>query len=333
MAEAMSKRERVMAALHHQEVDRPPVSMWRHFYEMETSPGGLSEAMLGFQRRFQWDFMKVNPRASYHCEDWGVRLAYTKGPDQSPATADWPVKRPSDWRKVEPLDIRQGALGDHLKALDLIRKGLKKDVPFVMTVFTPLSIAGGLTESPEAMLRFMTQSPEAVHQALKVITDTFIRFGRECLEMGADGLFYATTAWATYDRLTDAQYNEFGRPYDLKLLAALPPASFHILHVCRGSNMLTPLAGYPVQAFNWDAAHPANSPLSRGRELLGKTVIGGVDHQGVLLKGTPSEVMAHVNTLREQMPGTGWMMGPGCTFSPEVPEANLAALREGARAS
>ena len=31
----MNKVQRVEAALHNQPVDRPPVSLWRHFYECE----------------------------------------------------------------------------------------------------------------------------------------------------------------------------------------------------------------------------------------------------------------------------------------------------------
>ena len=69
MAVTSAKRERVQAALAGEPVDWPPVSMWRHFYEFEETAEGLAEAMLGFQRRYDWDFMKVNPRASYHAED------------------------------------------------------------------------------------------------------------------------------------------------------------------------------------------------------------------------------------------------------------------------
>ena len=71
MADQMTHWERVRGALQGQALDRPPLSMWRHFYRQETSAQGLADAMLGFQRRFDWDFMKVNPRASYHAEDWG----------------------------------------------------------------------------------------------------------------------------------------------------------------------------------------------------------------------------------------------------------------------
>ena len=57
----MDKRARIEATLQGEVVDRPAVSFWRHFYKEETSAKGLADAMLGFQKKYDWDFMKVNP--------------------------------------------------------------------------------------------------------------------------------------------------------------------------------------------------------------------------------------------------------------------------------
>ena len=43
----MDKRERVQTALAGGQVDRPPATMWRHFYDQETTADGLAQAMLG----------------------------------------------------------------------------------------------------------------------------------------------------------------------------------------------------------------------------------------------------------------------------------------------
>ena len=318
----------MQATLLGKEVDRPPVSMWRHFYDKETSAERLAEAMLSFQRRFDWDFMKVNPRASYHAEDWGVKMKYNGDPYKAPETVDWPIKQPSDWDEVQPLDVHQGVLGEQLQDLKLIAQGLKDEVPFVMTVFTPLSIAGRLAGSEDAMVTYLREHPQKVHQALEVVTKTFVNFARECLNLGAWGLFYATTQWATYDRLTDEEYAGFGRPYDLKLLQALPTADFNILHVCGGNNMLRSLADYPVDAFNWDAQDPSNVWLKEGREITGKAVIGGVGHRTTLMKDQPEDVVREVERAKREMGKSSWMLGPGCTFPPFAPEENLGILKE-----
>ena len=74
MTDRMTHWERVRAALAGDEADRPPISVWRHFYRRENSVEGLAEAMLEFQHRFDWDFMKVNPQGLLPLRGLGRRL-------------------------------------------------------------------------------------------------------------------------------------------------------------------------------------------------------------------------------------------------------------------
>ncbi len=329
MKAQMSHWERVRAALRGEEVDRVPVSMWRHFFDRETRPDTLAEAMLGFQRQFDWDFMKVNPRASYHVEGWGVKTVYRGA--ESPRVTETPVKSPVDWLKLEPLPLDRGVLKEHLDCLEAIARGLKNEVPFVMTVFTPVAIAGRMTASEDLFVQHLREHSEKVTVALDVIAETFTDFAKAALDRGAAGLFFATTAFATADRLLPEEYQRLARPYDLKLLNALPPAAFHILHVCRERNFLTAMADYPVAAVNWDARGAGNLSLCEARERLpGRCVIGGLPHQQNLVTGTPEQLAAEVTGLRVAMGRRGWMLGTGCTFPPEAPERNLSAIRNAA---
>ncbi|OGO00139.1 MAG: hypothetical protein A2Y58_06155 [Chloroflexi bacterium RBG_13_51_52] len=327
MPDKMTHRERVQATLQGREPDRVAVSMWRHFYGSETSSRSLAEAMLAFQKRFDWDFMKVNPRASYHAEGWGLGVKYDG--DYEPVVTQTPIREPDDWLKLKTLPLDRGVLREHLEALELIAQGLKGEVPFLMTVFTPLSIAADLAPSEEIFLRHLREHPDKVRHALEVVTETFIRFSRACFDRGANGLFYATTTWATSDRMTAEEYRTFARPYDLKLLQALPPAEFNILHVCKQHNFLSLLHDYTVHAFNWDAREAGNLSLVEGSRMVeGKIVIGGLERGKDLVEATPQQLTGEVLGLRASMGKKGWMLGAGCTFTPETPEANLLAIRE-----
>jgi uroporphyrinogen decarboxylase len=325
----MTRRERVHATLRGQEADRTPVSMWRHFYDREADPVFLAEAMLGFQSRFDWDFMKVNPRASYHVEGWGLKTAYHGS--EHPRVTDYPIKAPADWLKIEVQPLHRGVLDEQLRCLESIARGLKGEVPFIMTVFTPLAIAGRMTPSEDVFVRHLREHPDELEYALGVITETFARFGRACLERGASGLYFATTAFATSDRLTPQEYERWGRPYDLQLLNALPQADFHVLHVCRDNAFLTSLADYPVHAISWDCRGQGNPSLAAGKDLIGgKTAVGGIRYQGDLVAADPVQLTAEVEALRAAMGRRGWMLGSGCTFPPETPEVNVAAVRRAA---
>lgn len=327
MPDEMTHWERIRATLRGQETDRVAVSLWRHFYGSETSAHSLAEAMLAFQTKFDWDFVKVNSRASYHAEGWGLGVKYEG--DHEPTVIQTPIKEADDWLKLAVLPLDRGVLRQHLEAVALIAKGLNKEVPFLMTVFTPLSIVADLAPSEEIFLHYLREHTEKVRYALDVVTETFIRFARACFDRGASGLFYATTSWATSDHMTSEEYLALARPYDLKLLKALPPAEFNILHVCKQHNLLRFLSDYPVPAFNWDVRGSGNPSLAEGSGIVeGKIVIGGLSHGKDLVEATPKQLAREVYQLRVSLGQKGWMLGGGCTFMPETPEINLFATRE-----
>jgi uroporphyrinogen decarboxylase len=327
MPENMTHGERVHATLRGEEVDRPPVSMWRHHFADERTVEGLAEATLTFQRDSDWDFVKVNPRATYHAEVFG--MPFTLRDDNHPDVVDTLVKEPEDWRKIQPLGLDQPVLADHLRALELIMAGTRDDTPILMTVFNPISIAARFTPSGRLFAQHLRENFDEVAPALEAITETFVRFGRACLERGASGLFLATTAWASRRRLTEDEYARFAKPFELKVLDAVSQGSFNILHVCQDQNMLRAVSDYPVHAFNWDALGTDNPSLVEGKNLIGdRPVIGGIPHEAALAASTPGEIASAVSGLKAAMGQRGWIAGPGCTFDGSTPAANLKALRD-----
>jgi len=328
MRSDMNSLERVTAALTDKPFDRPPISMWRHFYEHEMSADGMAQAMLAFQDEFQWDFVKINPRANYHVEDWGVNLRYSGTSTKSPTVTKFPIIEPNDWDKLDVLDISKGVLGEHLNAIRLITKNVSNDTPCLMTLFTPLSIASRLIKSEEMFISHIREHPDKIHKALEIITETFTKYAEACIEIGVSGMFYATTSWATYDRLTDKEYDIFGKPYDLSLLNALQHASFQILHVCRDNNMLESLIDYPVTAFNWDSQGKGNLSMRNGHQVIkNRAVIGGINSESLLKKSSES-IVEDLSHLMDTMGNTGWMIGPGCTYDPQVPTETIRLIRE-----
>jgi hypothetical protein len=105
MATSMTKIERVQAALAGSEVDRVPVSAWGHDYLREWTAEGLAEATLEAYRRFDWDFVKVNPRATYFAEDWGARFQPSGRDDHPPALIEAGVKTAADLASDGDADL------------------------------------------------------------------------------------------------------------------------------------------------------------------------------------------------------------------------------------
>ncbi len=325
----LTKQARVDAAVQGVAVDRPPVSLWRHFYESEETAAGLAEAMLAWQRRYDWDWMKINPRASYHVEGWGVTLKFSGQPLVKPVVLSHPVHSVADWARLKPLPLDSGPLAEQVEAVERIRAGLGEAMYAIETLFNPLSIAGDLVGSNQDLIAHMRQDPQAVHGALEVITETFRDFAQRILRAGATGLFFATTNWASYDLLTDDQYAEFGRPYDLRVLDAVQDAPFNVLHVCKNNNMLLKLADYPVHAVNWAVGAPGNPSLAEARQATSLCLVGGIRNE-TLQGGTPDQIQAEARAAAQATQGRKWILGPACSIAVDTPDANVRAARDAA---
>jgi len=325
----LNKKERVDAALRDEPVDRVPASMWGHDFEREWSSQGLAEAMVEHFTRYDWDFMKVNPRASYHVEGWGVRVHPSGEKYKAPIIEDTPIKSSADWKRMRPLEPDQGTLGEQLHALQLINHSIGFDAYFVQTIFCPLGVAKYLVgNKSEPVLQTIREDRAAMHAALRVITETFINYAIACLDQGASGIFYATNGWATESMLTADQYREFGEQYDLEFLDAIKSRSkFNILHNCGTHIYFDLLATYPVQAINWAATLEGNPDLREGKLRSGKAVMGGISEKTILKTGEPDQVREEVERALELTGGTHFLLAPGCSIPPETPAENLFAIR------
>jgi len=324
----MNSKERINALLTGREPDRTPVVAWRHFYHREYDPKQFVAATVDFQRKFNWDFVKINPRASYHVEGWGAQYVPPKNPLDKPQRLSFPVGLPSDWEKIEELPLGVGVLAGELLTISQISKKVGKSVYKFMTIFSPLSIAGDLVGTEAQLVRDMQESPLLVQEALEEITKTFVRFSVECLNAGADGIFFATTEWASKNVLTEDEYRKFGRPYDLEVIEAVRGVGGKvILHVCEPNNMLSFFADYPVDMVNWAASHRSNPTLSEGYNLFKKPVIGGIDHTSSLMLGRKEALVGSVRPVLTLLKSIPAVLGPECALPPAMPEENLMALR------
>lgn len=325
-----SHKERLQMILAGEKPDRFAASFWRHFFHKEHDARGTAEAMLAFQEEFDWDFMKINPRADFHTQDWGLKLDYSNNEFKKHKKSNFPVREPEDWLKIKPHDLSAPALAEHLKTVSLIRKGSDRELPLLMTVFTPLSVAGRLVEDRQTLVEHIRTAPEPVEEALRAITKTFRAFVAELRNAGADGIFYATLQWASADMLTWEEYKRFGLPYDLEVIAATESDALNLLHVCHTDNYLEQLheRDYHCRMYNWDSAHESNLSLEKAYDKIkGKTLVGGVEENG-WLQGDRETVEKNIKNLLRQHDPHRLIIGPGCCIPPETPIENLKIIRK-----
>ncbi|MEK7443248.1 MAG: uroporphyrinogen decarboxylase family protein [candidate division NC10 bacterium] len=320
---AMTKRERIEAALARKPVDRPPVAFWRHVPDVDHTAAGLAEAMLAFHRRWDLDLIKIMSSGVYCVEDWGCRVAYTGSPGGAKQCTEHAVRVTADWERITPLDPGAGALGRELDALRLIARGRGDDAPVLHTVFSPLTIARKL--AGDRLTDDLLADPDAVFHALDAITETVIRYTLAALEAGADGIFFASQT-ASREVLTAEQYMRCSAPYTRRVLEAIEGACpLTLLHVHGKAILFDQLATLPVHAINWHDRVTAPSLGEAQRRFTG-AVVGGLAEWTTLRHGPAEAIAAEVRDAIRQTAGLGLIVAPGCVLPLDTPDAHLEVV-------
>jgi len=327
MTGRMDHTDRLSALAEGVKADRPPVSLWRHFYKDEDNLDKFVEMMVGWQTQYDWDFMKINPRASYQYEPWGVIMRPSPDRDTKAERVGFPVLRPIDCLKITPIPTSHPQFDFQLKAVSRIRKDIKRPFRITMTVFSPLSILGDMVGSESVLLTSMRVHPEMLHAALRAVTDTFARLVHEFRNAGADGIFFATTQWASANRLTVEELHRFALPYDREVWDAAGTDAFNILHVCDSKIYLSEYKGFKAKLTNWDVALPGNPSMEEGYALLRSPVLGGIRHETDLVKDNPEQITDKVRRLIDTNDEFPYSVGPGCAIPVTTPDDNVAAVR------
>ena len=274
----------------------------------------VAEAMLENYHTYDWDYMKFNPRASYHVEDWGATLKPSGDPNRGPSFVTIPVQEQGDWRRLRPLHPNKGALGEQLQALRLIGDDLKGQAYFIHTIFSPLSVAKYLVGNKfEPVQTSIEDNPGALRQALEVITETFIAYAQATLEAEPAASFTPPPAGPAPISSPRTAIAPLASTYDLRVLDAVKQAPFNVLHNCGEHIMFDLLADYPVHAISWAATLPTNPNLADGLGRTSKAVMGGISEKATLVKGSAQQVAEEAHAAldddwRPALPAGPWLL-------------------------
>lgn len=317
-------RQRLEAALSGGVVDRTPVALWRHFPVDDQDPYRLARVHGAFANRYDFDLIKVTPASSFSGYDWGVRDEWRGDPEGTRDITSRPIKHPEDWEKLPVLNPLTGSLGVQIECLKLMVKEFGAERPILQTVFNPLSQAKHLI-GKELLLVHLRRYPDAVKIGLDAITKTTIDFIQQCRDAGVDGLFYAVQH-AQYSLLTDGEFSEFSRPYDLAILDAARPLWLNMLHLHGENVMFDSVSDYPVQIINWHD-RSTEPDLTEGLKRFPGAVCGGLRRIESMVLGTPDAIRAEAEDAIRRTAGRRFILGTGCVVPTTAPHGNLLAAR------
>jgi len=322
----MNKRERLEKTILGEETDRVPVALWRHWPGDDQRAADLAEATVMFQRQWDFDFVKVTPTSSFCITDYGVQDRWAGHLEGTREYTRRAVERSLDWTELRVLDPSKGVLSRQIEVLRLLKDAFGTETPFIQTIFSPLAqaknIAGG-----EALIEHMRTAPDRVRTGLNTITDSTLRFMDAIRKSGVSGIFYAVQH-ASYSMMTEAEYQEFGRPYDLRILEAIPDTWWlNMMHLHGKLPMFDLVADYPVQVINWHDRETAPD-LNEGKLKFKGAVSGGIGRWDPMHSGTPVEVRTQARHAIEQTNRRRFILSTGCVIMTTTPQSNIRAARE-----
>ena len=278
----MNREERIRAVLEGKQPDRVPVSVWMHLSEYDQDSRSLAEAMVAFNEKYDYDFIKMMPFGAYMTPDWGAKLKIFCDPYKEVEIIEPAITCPEDYEKLEVLAPTHGSWGRTLQIAQWTSKLIKPNTPYMQTIFSPATSLKKLAGA--RLLSDMLEHPDKVHHALEVITETTINFVKANIEAGVSGFFFATQL-ANYDMLSDTLYAEFCKPYDLRVISSYNKETwFNVVHIHGKNIMFDTLEKYPLPILNWHDRQ-TEPDFKAAREKTNKVFMGGLK-EGPAIVGT-----------------------------------------------
>jgi uroporphyrinogen decarboxylase len=288
----LSHKERVDRALAGKDVDRPPFSFWHHF-ALPTAEAHAART-LEFHRAYRTDIVKV--------------------------MSDFPYPKPSGpWYQ---LKVDPNPFPAQIRALELIRDGLGGDAYYIETVFNPWNVAQKLS-SPEEVLRLKRENPQALLDALDVITQSQIQHAKRALAGGASGVLFSV-ANANAKELPAADYEKLSRPFDRRFMEGIAGAKLNVLHLHVEPAYLAQFRVFQAPVINY-SLHVSGIPMTEVRRQFPSWVIaGGIDELNY--RKLPVEEMRRQWQSAAQAAGKKFILTPGCSVPNDSQPEDLVRL-------
>lgn len=297
----MNKIQRVRAALEGKTPDRVPASFWFHFPEDQAHGEESVKAHINYFRQADLDFLKIMNEHHYRVQT--------------------DIKNPVDWRKIKPAPISSDFYQAQLDEIKMITDELAGECLTTTTIFNPF--ASGNHASDKLVTEHLKADPDSVNIGLGTIAESLAEFASACLDAGADGIYFSAQG-GEVDRFDEQTFLDFIKPHDLTVLNAVKDrGELNITHICRDNIRLHLYSNYPGDVINWASTAKNNIPLAAGKKLFDRTILGGLDNRGLIVKGSPEEIQQRVHAIIDSFGTTRLIIGADCTLPTDIKIENI----------
>lgn len=340
----MTSLERVSAALQHKEIDRVPVyplinSISRKYcgidYPTWSQDADLcAESIIRATEDIGVDVIVTLQDLSVEAADFGQKVDYPPDDAAHPDIHNRILKDIDDYAKVQPVDPRKTPrMAGQLKICDTLVKRKGKEMPIVSFVFGPLGVLSMMRGQSELFLDCY-DDPDAMHLALRAITDTLKDYCKAILETGVHAIMF-DTLFASQSIMKKDMWVELEGGY-IKELADFvhSQGAMVMIHNCgAGIYFDVQIEAMKPEAISFlyppdDCADFAETKKKYG-DVTG--LIGCVTPSW-LLSASREDVLAECRLEMDAMAGGGgFILATGCEYPSGLSADNAKVMVEAAR--
>ncbi|MAE67194.1 MAG: methyltransferase [Phycisphaeraceae bacterium] len=331
----MTPRQRVLAALKREPVDRTPVCnptsvatvelmdlVDAHFPNANRDPRKM--ALLAATGHTELGFDSVMPVFTIIQESsaLGCKIQWEE-------KDNWPTVKMSEpiWSKPEDIRIPSDLLTHPdtkcvLDAIRLLRRELGDDVAIIGKTMGPWSL-GYHTMGVEKFLLMSLDDPDQTKKCLDLMKQVTVDFGRAQIDAGADAL--TLPDHATGDLVSGDYYDRYLKEMHIEFVDEIPIPL--ILHICgRTVDRMDYIAQTGMAAFHFDSKNDPGESMGICSHRI--SLIGNVNNPETLYSKGPEDVEAEV---RKNLDAGVQLVGPECAIPLQTSIENLKAIPRAVR--
>jgi uroporphyrinogen decarboxylase len=304
----VNRREKVLAVLDRSKPNAyVPAAFFMHFDDKFGR--GAIKSHIDFFRATNMDFSKIQ-----------YEVVLPHQPE---------IKSPKDWDKIKVYG--KELFEPQFEVIREIVKELKSEALIIPTVYSPLLLAGSVVGF-ENYIAHSKEDPDAVAKGIARLTENIVYYIRESIKLGVDGFYLSTHGGDKAVFYNTPLFDKLVKPYDEIIFGeATANSQFNILHICSPENTyqeLDHLAGYPSSVINPPVIlnDGSKTDLKGVEQLFARPVMSGLDHHGVLIKGSIDEIKKEVDDVFKNNAPQNFIFAANCTVPSDTSWETLRAV-------
>jgi uroporphyrinogen decarboxylase len=326
----MTPKERLFARLAGQPVDKVPNLTIVMLFAAQYAgvPYGafcadyrtLVAAQTKTAKAFGIDILSTMSDPYRECFDYGAKVRYRE--DDLPVCEEPLLLEAGDFQKLAAWDpMHSVRMLDRIRAIELFRENDGERYPILGWVEGAWAEFCNLTTVSEGMMMLFDE-PEAVAEALAVITDQEIRCAKAQVAAGADIIGIGD---AVASLISLQQYRETVMPCEKRMIDAIHAAGGKVkLHICGNITHLLPdmvALGADIVDIDYMVDYDRAMQLAQGK----CAICGHINPAATILQGTVSDVEEATRFCLAHGTPTS-LVSSGCEVPRMSPVENVAAI-------